>query len=177
MSRINEPGTTRSSRRRPALIWIGLALAGMASAAMAVVGAHGHGGGGWGCLGGSGHHGHHAFESLGDAREHSAKAAGRVLDEVDADEQQRARVMAIVEGSVDEVYGLTSEHRAHREALLEAFAGAQIDRAEIERIRGAEMELADAASRQLASALVDIAQVLSPKQREKMLEMAARHHR
>ncbi len=177
MSPIDEAGSsaTTSKRRRPATLWIGLALVGMTTAAMAVVGGR-HGGR---CNGGpwSHHGGGHNIESLEDAREHGARAAQRLLDEVDADDEQRRKVMDIVESSVEEVHGLADEHRTHREAFLEAFAGQQVDRAEVERIRVAEIELADAASRQLTSAITDIAEVLSPAQREILLEMISEHHR
>jgi len=150
MSLINEAGTT-TKRRRPAMLWIGLALVGMTTAAMAVVDGR-HGGR---CIGGHwGHHGGaHSMESLEDATEHGTRAAQHLLDEVDADDEQRRKVIDIVEASVEEVHGLASEHHTHRQAFLEAFAGEHVDRAEIERIRSAEIELADAASRQLTSAL------------------------
>ncbi len=179
MSRIDQAGTTTSKRRRPAMLWIGLALVGMASTAMAVVGTR-HGGR---CHGGHwGHHwdshgGAHNVESLEDAREHGVRAAQRLLDEVDADDEQRRKVIDIVEDAVEEVHGLAGDHHAHREAFLKAFEGEHVDRAEIERIRSAEIELADAASRQLTNAIADVSEVLSPAQRETLLERIAEHHR
>ena len=70
-----------------------------------------------------------------------------------------------------------AQHHTHRQAFLEAFAGEHVDRAEIERIRSAEIELADAASRQLTSAIADISEVLSPAQRETLLEKIDEHYR
>ena len=90
--------------------------------------------------------------------------------------RRRRMVMDIVEQSVAELYGLADDHRAHKGALREAFSGAHVDRAEIERIRGAEIELADAASRQLTSAITEIAEILSPAQWETLLERVSEHH-
>jgi Spy/CpxP family protein refolding chaperone len=49
-----------------------------------------------------------------------------------------------------------------------------IDRAELERIRSAEMQLAETASTTLVASIADIADVLDPKQRQAIADMGAR---
>jgi len=51
-----------------------------------------------------------------------------------------------------------------------------IDRATLGDIRHAELQLADTASERLVTALADVAEVLTPEQRTRLLEFTSRWH-
>ena len=126
---------------------------------------------------GHGHRGHFGAHDPETAREHTQQAAEWVLRYVDASDEQRAQINAIIERSVDDLFALADEHRGHREAVAELFRQPTIDRGALDDIRRAELELADGASQHLLGALADAAEVLTPEQREELYELAERFHR
>ena len=146
---------------------IGIAAAGLVAAMMAGCGSrHGR----------HGHWGHHHGHDPEVAKEHAEDAAEWMLDKVDATDEQQERAKAIITASVDDFVGLAEKHRAQRDAFIDAFSQPAIDREELEKIRQTEMQLADAASARLVTALADVAEVLTPEQRQELLEYARRFH-
>ncbi len=88
--------------------------------------------------------------------------------EIDASADQQEKLRAIVKGAVRDLMPLrekahSSHQRAH--ALL---TQPIVDRAAIEALRTEKMALADQASRRVAQALGDAAEVLTPDQRRKI---------
>lgn len=131
-------------------------------------------GGGWhGRHGGWGHHGMNPAA----AKEHVQIAAKWALREVDATEEQQEKVGKIVSATVEDLSTLHERHRANREAFASRLTGASVDRAGLEEIRKAEIALADEASRKLVQAFADVAEVLTPEQRQELLEHAQRFRR
>ncbi len=110
-------------------------------------------------------------------REHAEHAAEWVLGYVDASDEQQERIQAIIARSVDDLVTLADTHREHRDAMLELSRSPQIDRVELERLRRAELELADGASQTLLDALVEAAEVLTPEQRAELMTLGGRFHR
>jgi Spy/CpxP family protein refolding chaperone len=111
------------------------------------------------------------------AKEHAQVAAKWALREIDANDMQRERVNKVLDGTIDELFRLKEQHQANREAFAAQLGGATIDRAALEEIRKSEMALADDASRRLVQAMADVAEVLTPEQRQALLEHVHRHHR
>jgi Spy/CpxP family protein refolding chaperone len=170
-----ERGPTRTPRRG---LRTGIAAAGALSAVIALGAilsvSLASAGGWWGPRAfGHRHHGTHDPEQM---KAHAEFAIGWTLDRVDATDAQEAQVQTIVNDVIDELSVLGPEHRAHREALVAELSRPEIDRAALEEIRAAELELADAFSQRLLNALADVGDVLTPSQREQLLEMAERHH-
>lgn len=119
---------------------------------------------------------HHGSADPEEAQERAEYAAQWVLRYVDASEEQHAEVNAIIERSVAELTGLRDTHAENRTALVAAFRQVEIDRAELETIRQAELAVADSASRELVAAFADLAEVLTPEQRAELLELSDRFH-
>ena len=115
-----------------------------------------------------GHGGGHDPEQV---RDHAERAAGWFSDHIDASDEQSEQIRAIVVASVDDFMAQTDEHRGHRDAFVAALVGDTIDRAELERIRSAELALAEDLSRTLVSSLADLAEVLTPEQRAELAEL------
>lgn len=103
-------------------------------------------------------------------------AAAFVLDRLDATESQKSDADRIVTDALAALGPLGEQHRAHRGALHAVLARPVVDGEEIERLRRLEMELAEAASVELASALTALANTLTPEQRAELLEMGERFH-
>lgn len=108
--------------------------------------------------------------------EHLKVGVKWALRDVDATEDQQARVGAILSGAMGDLHRLKEQHTANREEFRAQFAGAAVDREALERIRKSELALADEASRRLVQALGDAAEVLTPEQRKLLLERHG-HHR
>ncbi|HSF19932.1 MAG TPA: periplasmic heavy metal sensor [Vicinamibacteria bacterium] len=110
------------------------------------------------------------------ARERAEFAASWVLSRIDATDEQQERVKAIIGRSADDLAALVEQHRQSREAWVAELSKPTIDRAALEELRRAEMELADAATARVVDALAEAAEALTPEQRAQLIEMAERFH-
>jgi Spy/CpxP family protein refolding chaperone len=111
------------------------------------------------------------------AKEHLQVAAKWALRDIDANDAQQERVNKVLAGAVDDLFRLKEQHQANRQAFAAQLGGATIDRAALEEIRKSEMALADEASRRFVQALADVAETLTPEQRQQLIEHVHRHRR
>lgn len=107
-------------------------------------------------------------------RERAEFAASFILERLDATEDQQAEVKRILSETILDVIPLAEEHRANREALHSEFTQVVVDADAIERIRQAEMVLAEQASRELTEAFTRFAQTLTAEQRNQLIRMGER---
>ena len=154
---VNKPNT----KRRWAIAGIGGALA----AGLLTLSAFGNGG--------PGHHGHHHHGMLSemspeDAGKRIDKMVNWVLDDVGATAEQKQRVAQIAKEGVQELMPMRAQHKAARGRAVDLFSQATIDRAAIEQLRVEELQLGEAASKRIAKAIADAAEVLTPEQRVKL---------
>ena len=157
------------SRRRwlgaSALAALGLGTAGLAAAPSGWLGHAGHGfahfrggppgPGGW-------------------SEEDIRFAVAWMLREVDASDEQVARVSEIASGAAADLRTLHEAHHARRESFVQALVAA--DRGALEQLRSEELAAAEGASQRIVKALADAADVLTPEQRQRLAEAHARHH-
>ena len=153
-----------------AVMLVGLGAAGGALTTIAVdASAHG----GWHDrfrMHGSGH-----AVGVAHATERLQRVSAWALGSVDATDEQRERIDAILAAAVNDVFPLRDEHHAHRRDLIAELARPQVDRAELERVRVAELALAEKATARLLDATVAIAEVLDPEQRQHLAARLAKH--
>jgi Spy/CpxP family protein refolding chaperone len=142
----------------------------MATAIGAWSGNHG-GPGGW--QGGSGRWCRGAASPEAQ-RERAEFATDWVLNKVNATDEQRARIKAIIATTLQDLAAARDEHRQHRDAFLTALTEPNVDRASLEDLRRAELQLADSASQRIVTALAEAADVLTPEQRAELVKMAQR---
>ena len=119
------------------------------------------------------HHWHGHAMDVTRATERLQHVSAWALGSVDATEEQRERIDAILAGVVEDIFPLRHEHRAHRRDLIAELARPQIDRAELERVRTAELALAEQATARMLDAAVEIAAVLDSEQRQRLVERFA----
>ena len=121
----------------------------------------------WGHAGGHGWHGRH---------DHGRRAVEWVLDEIEASDEQRIEVEAILDELHAELGGFHDAHHGYRETLVEALTGETVDAAALEEIRAEALALAEQASVELTAAVAAVARVLTPDQRAAIAAFHARHH-
>jgi protein CpxP len=100
--------------------------------------------------------------------------------EADATADQQAKLVAIAKGAVGDLLPLREKLQANRGRALDLFTAGSVDRAAIERLRSEQLALAEAASKRIAQALGDAAEVLNPEQRRTLVDrlshFSAWHH-
>jgi Spy/CpxP family protein refolding chaperone len=168
---MEENFTPNTENNQPAPVasnpWTKRIIAGaLAVAAVGAVGiglATANGGPGWHGgprMGFSGHHG------MGFA-EHRLE---RMLEGIDATDEQETKIKAIIEATEDKVFPMADEFRDTREEVAKLLGASTIDRAAAETLRAQRIAKVDEASKALTTALLDIAEVLTPEQRAELLE-------
>jgi periplasmic protein CpxP/Spy len=95
---------------------------------------------------------------------------GRILDRIDATDEQEDKIEAIMDKVHDDVRPIMRSFRDTREDLAELLGAATIDREALEKLRAERVAAIDQASRTVATALADAAEVLTPEQRKELLE-------
>ncbi len=110
--------------------------------------------------------------------ERAARFAGRMSDRivsaVDGTPEQKQRIDTISQAALKDLMPLRDQSRAARAKAVELLSAATIDRGAIETLRRDQMGLADTASKRIAQALADTAEVLTPAQRVKLAERMQR---
>ena len=94
--------------------------------------------------------------------------------EVDATPEQQEKLVAIAKSAAKDLAPLRGQAMETRKQAMELLSAPSIDRAAIEKLRLAKLQHADAASRRVTQAFADAAEVLTPEQRKKLAEHAAR---
>jgi Spy/CpxP family protein refolding chaperone len=163
-------GRRGRGRKFAAVLFLGGVVGLGATAAMAA----GQGDGtGW-----RGSHGwHHSAMTVEQVHDQAANGADRVLDYVDATDEQRADVQAIVQDAVPDGMALRQQGRGLKAELHDALLAEQVEADEVEGIRQDGLALADRATALGMDVLVDLAQVLTLEQREQLADRARSFHR
>jgi Spy/CpxP family protein refolding chaperone len=117
-----------------------------------------------------------AFGGPRDAGPPDAKAmryramymAERALDEIDATDDQRKAVLAIVARTADDLGALHDDRDELRGQFMEALRAPTVDRAALEQLRSRKLAMIESSSERLVQAIANIADVLSADQRQKL---------
>lgn len=94
----------------------------------------------------------------------------RVLSNVDATPEQKAKIAEIAKAAIKDLMPLRETHNGLRDKLAAALKSEKIDRAQIEQLRTEQLALGETLSKRAAQALSDAADLLTPPQRAKLVE-------
>ena len=110
---------------------------------------------------------HHPFDA-GEITSFVQHRIGHALSRVDATQEQRDKIDAIVKAAIPDVLAMHKDHAARREKALAIFKADTIDRAALEAMRAERLSAGDAASKRIVQAVADAAEVLKPEQRRQL---------
>jgi Spy/CpxP family protein refolding chaperone len=102
------------------------------------------------------------------APDRADRAVRHLAIEIDASNEQQEKLRGIVRDLVQDLLPMREKALATRQRGRMLLTQPNIDRAAIETLRAEQLALADGASRRLAQALGDAAEVLTPEQRRKL---------
>jgi protein CpxP len=147
---------------------LGAALAGVGSAI--AWRAHAHGG----------RFGHGPIDPA-RLEEHIGRALRHFYVEIDATEAQKQKLDPIVRQAVRDLLPMRETFHGGRQRAIDLLAAAAVDRNALEGLRTEQLQAAETASRRLTQAIADVAEVLTPEQRQKLAEHVRQrrgwHHR
>ena len=126
---------------------------------------------------GCGWHGRHTALTPEQRSARAEFATDWVLSRVEASAEQRARIRTIVQNALNDLSRLREQHVQNREAFMSALTQPTVDRDALNQIRRAELQLAETGSDRLVDAIADAADVLTPQQRAKLVELAQQFRR
>ncbi len=128
---------------------------------------------------GGGHGGHHkGFADYSDAEieTHIDRMVKHVAIEIDATREQQEKITALVAAAAKDLKPVRDRMRATGKEIHDLLLADTIDRSALEQLRAERLADAERISRNLVSALADVAEVLSPDQR-KVLDERIRQFR
>ena len=99
-----------------------------------------------------------------------------LLSRVEASDEQRQQVKAIVQATVQDLAPMREQHYQNKQTMLQALTQPTINRAVLGDIRRAELQLVETASERMIAALADVAEVLTPEQHTRLAEFMSRWH-
>jgi Spy/CpxP family protein refolding chaperone len=90
--------------------------------------------------------------------------------ELDATADQQAKIASIAKAAAADLRAMREKMQAARSQAVALLTASSIDRTAIERLRAEQIALAETASKRIAQALADAAEVLNPEQRRKVAD-------
>jgi Spy/CpxP family protein refolding chaperone len=93
--------------------------------------------------------------------------------ELDATADQQVKIANIAKAAVGDLRPLREKAQVARTQAVTLLTAPTIDRTAVERLRAEQIGLAETASKRIAQALTDAAEVLNPEQRRKVADWIA----
>ncbi len=122
---------------------------------------------------GGGHGGHHkGFSDISDAelKTRIERMVKHAAIEIDATQEQQEKITALVTAVATDLKPVHDQMRATGKEIRDLLLADTIDRTALEELRAERLAEAERISKNLVSALADVAEVLSPEQRKVLSE-------
>lgn len=126
---------------------------------------------------GGGPHGRWHGADPAEMREHMQERLERLLDEVDATDEQEARIRAIAAQAFDDIEPYRTQRETVRKRAQEILTQATVDRSALEALRAEQVQNFEAVSRRFTQALADVADVLTAEQRTELAKHLSKRRR
>lgn len=97
---------------------------------------------------------------------HIERITEHVLDDADASDAQRAQVQRILKAHQPALDNMQKESRQLRQDMQKLLSAATIDHEAVEKLRQKKVAHMDQSSREMTAMLVEVAEVLTPEQRQ-----------
>ena len=110
---------------------------------------------------------------MGERLDHVLK---HLYVEIDATDAQKQQLGPIVKAAAQDLLPLRARMHDARRQAVELLSQPHVDRAALEALRADKLKLAENASQRLTQALADVADVLTPEQRQQLAERINRRH-
>jgi Spy/CpxP family protein refolding chaperone len=120
---------------------------------------------------------HNGAGNIETAIERAEFATDWMLTRIQATDEQRQRIRAVVDNAIRDLYPAKEQHQQNRQAMVQALLQTPVDRGALERARQSELQLAETVSSRLVGALADASEILTPEQRAQVAERISRFHR
>jgi len=168
------PSTSGGANPRRRFVWLA-AVATVIAGLAAIIGtrAFAHDGG---------HCGWHRAGFMGATSDparldaHLDRALKHLYVEIDATDAQKQQLAPIVKAAAQDLLPLRARMHDARRQAVELLSQPHVDRAALEALRADKLKLAENASQRLTQALADVADVLTPEQRQQLAERINRRH-
>ena len=112
------------------------------------------------------HGGHHWSES--DSSKHLDRMTDRLIDRADASREQGEQIKSIVRSYAPRFQSMKSAHQENHKVFTQLLTQSEINRGELETIRQSVFAELNQNSQELVQMIADIADVLTPEQRQQM---------
>ena len=96
--------------------------------------------------------------------------------EIDATDAQKAQIGPLVKQAVNDLMPLHSRLQSARSRAIQALEQPTVDRAALEAARAAHLQLGDEASKRIVQLMGDVGDVLTPTQRQALIEHLQQMH-
>jgi len=161
----NEGSATIPRRNRKRLAIVATGVVGVLAAAVGIAWAAGVGPG----MGG------HGLCRNGMGRDFVEFRIHKALGKVNASAAQEQQIMAIVDGLFARHQAMRTERQQLHQRIAAALTDPTVDRAALEAVRVEAMDRLDQGSRDLVKAIADIAEILTPAQRQQLAALHKQH--
>lgn len=116
---------------------------------------------------------HHEMMMSGDHVDHALK---HLYVEIDATDAQKAQIDPLVHQAMNDLMPLHAQAQSAQTEFFQALTQSTVDRSSLEAARAAHIQLADQASKRFVQLVGDVANVLTPTQRQGLAEHLKKLH-
>ena len=124
--------------------------------------------------GGDGHMPRHGGQTMGGPM--MGLHSERALDAINATADQRAQIKTIMDAAHTDLKAQREAGRGVHDQMRQLFTQPTVDARAVETLRLQMLAQHDQASKRMMQAMLEASRVLTPEQRAKLAEMAARRH-